>query len=173
MPKNPKQVAFGEEARTAMREGVTKLARAVKATLGPAGRAAVIDRGWGEPIVTKDGASVAEEVDLTNPYENMAAKLLRSAADKTSDEAGDGSTTSTVLAESIFLQGLKQVFAGVNPMILARGLRRGVEKALEEVKDQSTPVKSEEQILAIATIASNNDRTIGKTLSDAIEKVGK
>ena len=173
MPKNPKQVAFGEEARTAMREGVTKLARAVKSTLGPSGRSAVIDRGWGEPIVTKDGASVAEEVDLANPYENMAAKLLRSAADKTSDEAGDGSTTSTVLAESIFLQGLKQVFAGVNPMILARGLRRGVEKALEEVKDQSTPVKSQEQILAIATIASNNDRTIGKILSDAIEKVGK
>ena len=111
MPKNPKQVAFGEEARTAMRQGVTKLARAVKTTLGPAGRSAVIDRGWGEPLVTKDGASVAEEVDLSNPYENMAAKLLRSAADKTSDEAGDGSTTSTVLAESIFLQGLKQVLA--------------------------------------------------------------
>jgi chaperonin GroEL len=173
MAKSPKQVAFADEARTAMREGVQKLARAVKSTLGPAGRSAVIDRGWGEPLVTKDGASVAEEVDLMNPYESMAAKLVRSAADKTSDEAGDGSTTATLLAESLFLQGLKHITAGINPMILVRGLRRGATKALEHVKELSTPVKSQDQILAIATIASNNDRAIGKTLSDAMEKVGK
>jgi chaperonin GroEL len=173
MPKNPKQIAFGDEARAALRQGVIKLARAVKTTLGPAGRSAVVDRGWGEPLVSKDGATVAEEIDLTTANENLAAKLLRAAADKTSDEAGDGSTTSTVLAESLFLNGLKHVTAGVNPMILARGIRHGIEKAIEHVKDQSTPVKSQDQILAVATVASNNDRDIGKTLSEAIEKVGK
>ena len=173
MPKNPKQIAFADEARAAMRQGVQKLSRAVKTTLGPAGRTAVVDRGWGEPLVTKDGASVAEEIDLSNPYESMSAKLVRSAADKTSDEAGDGSTTATVLAESLFLQGLKHITAGINPMILTRGLRKGVDKALEHVKELSTPVKSQDQILAVATIASNDDRVIGKTLSDAMEKVGK
>jgi chaperonin GroEL len=173
MPKNPKQLAFGDEARAAVREGVVKLAKAVKTTLGPTGRSAVIDRGWGEPLVTKDGASVAEEVDLSNPYQNMAARLVRAAADKTSDEAGDGSTTSTVLAESLFLHGLKHIHAGANPMLLARGLRQAVEKVVEHVKDLSTPVKSQDQILAVATIASNNDRVLGKTLSEAIEKVGK
>ena len=173
MPKNPKQIAFADEARAAMRQGVQKLSRAVKTTLGPAGRTAVVDRGWGEPLVTKDGASVAEEIDLSNPYESMSAKLVRSAADKTSDEAGDGSTTATVLAESLFLQGLKHITAGINPMILTRGLRKGADKALEHVKELSTPVKSQDQILAVATIASNDDRVIGKTLSDAMEKVGK
>jgi chaperonin GroEL len=173
MPKNPKQLAFGDEARAAVREGVVKLARAVKTTLGPTGRSAVVDRGWGEPLVTKDGASVAEEIDLSNPYQNMAAKLVRSAAEKTSDQAGDGSTTSTVLAESLFLHGVKRVYAGTNPMLLARGVRKAVEKALEHVKGLSTPVKSQDQILAIATIASNNDRVLGSTLSEAIEKVGK
>src|SRR5437867_179567 len=173
MPKNPKQIAFADEARAAMRQGVQKLSKAVKTTLGPAGRTAVVDRGWGEPLVTKDGASVAEEIDLSNPYESMSAKLVRSAADKTSDEAGDGSTTATVLAESLFLQGLKHITAGINPMILTRGLRKGADKALEHVKELSTPVKSQDEILAVATIASNDDRVIGKTLSDAMEKVGK
>ncbi|HVR76690.1 MAG TPA: chaperonin GroEL [Planctomycetota bacterium] len=173
MPKNPKQVAFGDEARASLREGVTKLARAVKATLGPAGRSAVIDRGWGEPLVTRDGSTVAEEIDLANPNENMAAKLVRAAAERTSDQAGDGSTTATVLAESLFLNGLKHVTAGVSPMILARGMRAAATKALETLKELSIPVKTQDQILAIATIASNNDREIGKTLADAIEKVGK
>lgn len=173
MPKNPKQVAFGNEARQAMREGVVKLARAVKSTLGPAGRSAVVDRGWGEPLVTKDGATVAEEVDLTNPYQNMAAKLVRAAAEKTSDSAGDGSTTATILAESFYLQGLKHVTAGTNPMILVRGMRVACEKALDEIRSLSTPVKSSDQILAVATIASNNDSVIGKTLSEAMERVGK
>jgi chaperonin GroEL len=173
MPKNSKQLTFGDEARTALRQGVVKLARAVKSTLGPAGRCAVIDRGWGEPLVTRDGASVAEEIDLTNPNENMAARLVRAAAEKTSNDAGDGSTTATVMAESLFLQGLKHVIAGVNPMLLARGMRFAVDKSLDHIRGLSTPVKSHDQILAVATIASNNDRNVGKTLSDAIEKVGK
>jgi chaperonin GroEL len=133
----------------------------------------VVDRGWGEPLVTKDGAAVAEEIDLTNPYENMAARLVRAAADKTSDEAGDGSTTATVLAESLFLSGLRRVIAGMSPMMLSRGMRVASEKVLAQLKGLSTPVKSQEQILAVATIASNNDRVIGKTISDAMEKVGK
>ncbi|MBI4604432.1 MAG: chaperonin GroEL [Planctomycetes bacterium] len=173
MPKNPKQLAFGDEARAVLREGVVKLARAVKATLGPAGRCAVIDRGWGEPLVTKDGSSVAEEIDLTSPCENMAARLVRAAAEKTADEAGDGSTTATVRAEALFLKGLKQVTGGVNPMLLARGMRAAAEKALASLKKLSIPVKSQEQILAVATVASNNDKVIGKTISDAMEKVGK
>ncbi len=156
-----------------MGQGVAKLARAVKSTLGPAGRSAVVDRGWGEPLITKDGASVAEEIDLANPYENMAAKLVRAAADKTSDQAGDGSTTATVLAESLFVQGLKHVTSGIHPMILARGMRVAAEKVVDHLKGLSTPVKTQEQILAVATIASNNDRVIGKMLSEAMEKVGK
>jgi len=173
MPSNPKQLAFGEEARAAMREGVSKLAKAVKSTLGPMGRNAVLDKGWGSPNVTKDGSAVAQEIDLSSPYENMAAKLLRSAAEKTSDEAGDGSTTATVLAEALFSLGLKHVIAGVSPLLLTRGMRAAVEKALENIKSQSVPVKSQDQILALATVSSNNDRTIGKTISEAMEKVGK
>jgi chaperonin GroEL len=173
MPRNPKRIAFDDDARSATREGVRKLARAVKTTLGPVGRWVVIDRGWGEPKVTKDGASVAEEIDLTDPYQNLGARLVREAADKTSDEAGDGSTTATVLAESIFLQGLKQVTAGANPMVLARGIRDAAERATAVLKERSTPVKSNEQVLAIATVAANNDRQIGKTLAEAMEKVGR
>ena len=131
MPKRtPKQIAFDLEAQMAAKAGVEKLSRAVKSTLGPVGSNAVIDRGWGEPIITKDGASVAEEVDLIDPYENMAAKLVREAAEKTANEAGDGSTTATVLAESIFKKGLQNVIAGMNPMILSRGIRTAVDSAL-------------------------------------------
>ena len=173
MANQPKQIAFGDEARAALREGVVKMSRAVKSTLGPMGRTAVLDRSWGGPSVTKDGASVAEEVDLKDPCENLAAKLVRAAADKTSDEAGDGSTTATVLAESLFLEGLKHVTAGVSPMLIARGIRAAAHKVVENLKAQSIPIKTQEQILAIGTIASNNDRVIGKTLSDAMEKVGK
>ena len=173
MASNPKQVVFGDEARASMREGIRKLSRAVKSTLGPMGHAAVIDRGWGGPNVTKDGSSVAEEVDLGDPRENMAAKLLKAAADKTSDEAGDGSTTSTVLAESLYLQGMKHVTAGTSPMLLVRGMRAAAEKAFKYLKTQSIPLKTDEQILAIATVASNNDRDVGKTLAGALEKVGR
>jgi chaperonin GroEL len=173
MPKNPKQIAFEEVARAATSAGVDKLARAVKTTLGPVGRCAVIDRGWGEPIVTKDGARVAEEVELTDPYQNMAARLMRQAAEKTHKQAGDGSTTATVLAESIFKLGLRRVIGGVNSMVLARGLKTATERAIEELKKLAVPVKSDDQILAIATIAANQDRLIGKTITDALAKVGK
>lgn len=173
MPTNPKQLVFSDEARAAMHQGVVKLASAVRSTLGPAGRCAVIDRGWGEPVVTKDGATVAEEVDLVNPNENMAARLVRAAAEKTSNEGGDGSTTATVLAEGFYLNGVKHITAGADPMTLIRGMRRAGGKATEYLRKLSTAVRSQDQIRAVATIASNNDKVIGKTLSDAMEKVGK
>src|SRR5690606_35815972 len=153
--------------------GVSKLARAVKTTLGPAGRNAVIDRGWGEPIVTRDGASVADEVDLTDPYENMAARLVGQAAERTAKEAGGGPTAATVLAERLFELGLKQVVAGASPMILARGIRQAVDRAIEKLKSMSVPVKTSEQVRAVATVAANHDQEIGKTIASALDKVGK
>ncbi|MEC7922754.1 MAG: TCP-1/cpn60 chaperonin family protein, partial [Planctomycetota bacterium] len=174
MPKRtPKQIAFDLEAQMAAKEGVEKLSRAVKSTLGPVGSNAVIDRGWGEPIITKDGASVADEVDLVDPYENMAAKLVREAAEKTANEAGDGSTTATLLAESIFKKGLQNVIAGMNPMILSRGIRMAVDSALESLKELSTPVKSKDQLVHLATVAANQDSEIGQTIADAFESVGE
>jgi chaperonin GroEL len=173
MPKQAKQIAFDREARDALTQGVRKLARAVKSTLGPSGRNALLDRGWGEPVVTKDGSTVAEEVDLKDPYENMAARLVRQAAEKTSDQAGDGSTTATVLAEAIYLAGLKAVGAGHDPMIIGRGIRRAVEEAKDRLAKMSVKVKDRDQIEAVATIAANNDKAIGKIIADAMEKVGK
>jgi chaperonin GroEL len=173
MPSNAKQLAFSDDARAAMRAGVVKLATAVRTTLGPAGRCAVIDRGWGEPLVTKDGATVAEEIDLLDPNENMAARLVRAAAEKTSNESGDGSTTATVLAEGFYLHGVKHIIAGANPGMLIKGMRRAADRAIEYLREVSTSVRSQDQILAVATIASNNDKVVGKTLSDAMEKVGK
>ncbi|MEE3199708.1 MAG: TCP-1/cpn60 chaperonin family protein, partial [Planctomycetota bacterium] len=174
MPKRtPKQIAFDLEAQMAAKEGVEKLSRAVKSTLGPVGSNAVIDRGWGEPIITKDGASVADEVDLVDPYENMAAKLVREAAEKTANEAGDGSTTATLLAESIFKKGLQNVIAGMNPMILSRGIRLAVDSALGSLKELSTPVKSKDQLVHLATVAANQDSEIGQTIADAFESVGE
>ena len=140
MPKNPKQIAFDEEARRASSRGVEKISRAVKSTLGPTGRCAVIDRGWGEPVVSKDGATVAEEVELNDSYENLAARLVRQAAETTSKESGDGSTTATILAESLYLQGLRQIISGVNPMILARGIRAAVGVVISRLEKLSTPV---------------------------------
>ena len=173
MPKSPKQIAFDDEALAASKAGIAKLAHAVKTTLGPVGRNAVIDRGWGEPIVTKDGAAVAEEIELTNAYENMAAKLVREAAEKTSKEAGDGSTTSTVLAEAIFNEGFRQVAAGVSPMVLARGVRQAVDSAVGTLKKLSTPVKTGAQVQSLATVAASDDKSIGKLIADAIAKVGE
>ncbi len=174
MPKRtPKQIAFDLEAQMAAKKGVEKLSRAVKSTLGPVGSNAVIDRGWGEPIITKDGASVAEEVDLVDPYENMAAKLVREAAEKTANEAGDGSTTATLLAESIFKKGLQNVIAGMSPMILSRGIRMAVDSALGSLKELSTPVKSKDQLVHLATVAANQDSEIGQTIADAFESVGE
>ncbi|MBI4583384.1 MAG: chaperonin GroEL [Planctomycetes bacterium] len=173
MPKQPKQIVFDLDTRQCLMEGVQKIARAVKTTLGPIGHCALIDRGWGEPLVTKDGASVAEQVELTNPYENMAARLVREAAEKTSDEAGDGSTTTAVLAESIFRSGMRQITAGVNPMVLCRGVRAASDQAVQRLTDLSVKIKDNSQLLAVATVAANNDREIGKTLTDALEKVGR
>ena len=167
-----KMMAYNEEARQKLASGVTKLARAVRSTLGPRGRNAVIDKGWGSPTVTKDGVTVAEEIELTDPYENMGAQLVKEAASKTSDSAGDGTTTATVLAEAIFKEGLKALAAGSDPMALKRGIDRAVEAVVEHVKGQSKKVSGKKEIAEVAAIASNNDRVIGEKLADAFEKVG-
>ena len=167
-----KQLAFEDEARAAMRAGVEKLARAVKTTLGPRGRSAVLDKGWGSPKVTRDGAAVAEDIDLADRYENLACRLLREAADKTKDDAGDGTTTSTVLAEALFLEGLKLVTAGHAPVALVRGMQKGVEAILEELGKMSRPI-ADADIPRIATLAAYRDAEIGKILADAMKKVGK
>ncbi|NOZ22321.1 MAG: chaperonin GroEL [Planctomycetes bacterium] len=168
-----KHLAFEAEARDAVKEGVVKLARAVKSTLGPRGRNAILDKGWGGPTVTKDGVTVAEEIELTDKNENMGAQMVKEAASKTSDVAGDGTTTATVLAEAFFLNGLKNVTAGADPLSLNRGMRKAVDKVVERLKEISTPVKGKEEISAIATIAANGDTTIGKMIAEAMEKVGK
>ncbi|MBM4042591.1 MAG: chaperonin GroEL [Planctomycetes bacterium] len=167
-----KLLAFEEDSRTRLRAGVEKLARAVKSTLGPRGRNALLDKGWGSPKVTRDGATVAEEIDLADRFENLAARLLREAATKTHDDAGDGTTTSTVLAEAIFLGGLKMVIAGHPAIAVVRGIQRGVDAILERLGSMSRPIKDDE-IGRIATVAANQDAEIGKTIADAIRKVGK
>ncbi|MEW6743146.1 MAG: chaperonin GroEL [Planctomycetota bacterium] len=168
-----KQIAFDQEARDRLRCGVEKLARAVKSTLGPKGRNAVLDKGWGGPTITKDGVTVAEEIDLKDPYENLGAKLVKEAASKTSDVAGDGTTTATVLAEAIFKQGLRFVTAGANPAALARGLREASDLVVAAIKKQARPVSGRKEIAQVATISANNDPEIGKMIADAMEKVGR
>jgi chaperonin GroEL len=168
-----KMLAFDAEARKSLLEGVTKLARAVKATLGPRGRNAVIDKGWGAPTITKDGVTVAEEVELTNKYENIGAKLVKEAASKTSDVAGDGTTTATVLAEAIFKEGYRSLTAGSDAMAIARGVRKAVDAVTENLKKQSKKIGGKDDIEAVATISANNDREIGKIMADAFERVGK
>lgn len=168
-----KLLAYDEEARQKLASGVSKLAKAVRSTLGPRGRNAVIDKGWGSPTVTKDGVTVAEEIELTDAYENMGAQLVKEAASKTSDAAGDGTTTATVLAEAIFKEGLKALAAGADPMGLKRGIDQAVATVVEEIKAQAKSVGGDKkQITEVATIAANNDRTIGERLADAFEKVG-
>ena len=167
-----KKITFDQEAREALREGVHKFARAVKGTLGPRGRYAVIDRGWGAPKVTKDGASVAEEVELSDAVEDMAARLMREAATKTAKEAGDGSTTSTVLAEVIFTRGMRNVVAGANAIMVQRGLTEATRRAVRVLDDMSIKVK-DDQIGNIAAIAANNDESIGKIIANAMKKVGR
>src|SRR6266699_399313 len=137
-----KMLAFDSEARKSLLEGVTKMARAVKATLGPRGRNAVIDKGWGSPTVTKDGVTVAEEIELSDPYENMGAQLVKEAASKTSDAAGDGTTTATLLAEAIFREGLKRIAAGADPMQMTRGIQAAVDKVTEHLKASAKSIKS-------------------------------
>ncbi|MGR3173211.1 MAG: chaperonin GroEL [Candidatus Scalindua sp.] len=168
-----KQLLFREDARMAIKRGVSKLANAVKSTLGPRGRNAVLDKGWGSPTITKDGVTVAEEIELKDPYENMGAKLVKEVASKTSDVAGDGTTTATVLAEAIFNNGLKCVSAGIDPVALNRGMKIAVDNIVEKLLSMSKKIKDQAEIANIGTIASNNDIEVGKMIATAMEKVGK
>jgi len=170
-----KQLVFSEEARRHILEGVQKLARAVKVTLGPKGRNVVLDRKFGSPTVTKDGVSVAKEIDLEDPYENMGAQMVKEVAEKTSDNAGDGTTTATVLAEAIYKEGLKNVTAGANPMALKRGIEMAVTKVVEEIARLSKKIdlKKLKEVEQVATISANSDNVIGKKIAEAFEKVGK
>jgi chaperonin GroEL len=168
-----KQLLFNEEARAALLRGVNIMAHAVKVTLGPKGRNVVIDKKFGSPTITKDGVTVAKEVDLKNPSWNMGAQMIKEVAAKTSDVAGDGTTTATVLAQAIFREGLKNVTAGANPMGLKRGIEQAVEAVVEELKHMSKATKDKKEITQVATIASNNDKTIGNLIAEAMEKVGK
>ncbi len=168
-----KLISYSEEARQRIKRGVDILARAVSVTLGPRGRNVVIDKKFGAPLVTKDGVTVAKEVELKDPYENMGAQMVREVAEKTSDNAGDGTTTATVLAQSIVAEGLKNVTAGANPMALKRGIDKAAECVVEAVKKMSKAVKGKDDITAVGSISANNDASIGQLLSDALEKVGK
>lgn len=168
-----KQIAFDQEAREAMRRGISKLARAVKVTLGPKGRNVILQKSFGSPTVTKDGVTVAKEIELEDKYENMGARMVKEVASKTSDIAGDGTTTATVLAEAIFNEGLKNVVAGTNPMLMKRGIEKAVEDITERLKKMSIPVKSKKDMEAVATVASNHDTEIGKIIAEAMDKVGK
>src|SRR5262244_367309 len=168
----PKQLKFDEDARTSLLKGVNVLAAAVKATLGPKGRNVVIDKKFGSPTITKDGVTVAKEIELKDALENMGAQMVREVASKTSDVAGDGTTTATVLAQAIFREGVKTVAAGANPMALKRGIDKAVEKAVEEIKRLSKPVKGD-SIAQVGTISANGDTTIGQLIAEAMNKVGK
>jgi chaperonin GroEL len=167
-----KQIIYGEQSRQAILRGVNALADAVKVTLGPKGRNVVLDKKFGSPTITKDGVTVAKEIDLKDPLENMGAQMVREVASKTSDTAGDGTTTATVLAQAIYREGAKNVVAGANPMELKRGIEKAVEAVVEEIKQLSRPVKGN-MIAQVGTISANSDETIGKIIAEAMEKVGK
>src|SRR5919204_259706 len=169
----PKQLKFSEDARSHLLHGINILAEAVKATLGPKGRNVVIDKKFGSPTITKDGVTVAKEIELKDHYENMGAQMLKEVASKTSDVAGDGTTTATVLAQAMFREGLRNVTAGANPMGLKRGIDQAVEAVVAELKKASKSTKDKKEIAQVATIASNNDRNIGNLIAEAMEKVGK
>ncbi|MCA9215008.1 MAG: chaperonin GroEL [Planctomycetales bacterium] len=168
-------MVFEDDARQPLLAGVSKLARAVKSTLGPRGRNAVLDKGWGSPKVTKDGVTVAEDIELDDPYENLGAQLVKEAASKTNDVAGDGTTTATVLAEGVYREGLKMIAAGADPMALSRGIAKATEAVSAEILKLASPIdaKNKKEIKQVATIAGNNDPTIGDVLADAFIKVGK
>jgi len=168
-----KMIAFDQEAREAIRRGVSKLARAVKVTLGPKGRNVILQKSFGSPTVTKDGVTVAKEIELEDVYENMGARMVREVASKTSDVAGDGTTTATVLAEAIFNEGLRAVVAGVNPVQMKQGIEMAVSDMVEKLRKMSIKIKDKEAMANVASIAANNDREIGNLLADAMEKVGK
>ncbi len=168
-----KKIAFDQEARESIRKGVKKLARAVKVTLGPRGRNVILEKSFGSPTVTKDGVSVAKEIELEDAYENIGAQMVKEVASKTSDSAGDGTTTATVLAEAIYDEGLKNVTAGASPIALQRGIQKGVKAIVAELEKLSKKVKDRTEIAQVASIASNNDEEIGDMIAEAMEKVGK
>ncbi|MBX6324441.1 MAG: chaperonin GroEL [Chthoniobacterales bacterium] len=168
-----KQLQFDETARQTLLRGVEKLSKAVKATLGPAGRNVILDKKFGSPTITKDGVTVAKEIELEDPYENMGAQLVREVASKTSDVAGDGTTTATILAESIYREGLRNVTAGANPTSLQRGIMKGVDAIVEELKKLSKKVSDRTEIAQVATVSANWDKQIGEIIADAMDKVGK
>ncbi|MBC6712881.1 chaperonin GroEL [Treponema sp. Marseille-Q3903] len=168
-----KQLLFSEDARKKLLSGVEQISKAVKTTLGPCGRMVMMDKKYGSPIITKDGVSVAKEIELADPYENMGAQFVREVASKTNDDAGDGTTTATVLSYAIVREGIKAVAAGMRPIEIKRGMDKAVKLAVEEIKKNAKPVKGADDITNIATISANNDPEIGKMLADAIEKVGK
>jgi chaperonin GroEL len=169
----PKQILFSDEGRAALLRGINIMAAAVKATLGPKGRNVVIDKKFGSPTITKDGVTVAKEIELKDHYENMGAQMVKEVASKTSDNAGDGTTTATVLAQAIVRDGMKNVTAGANPMGLKRGIDKAVDVVVEDLKKMSKSTKDKKEIAQVATIASNNDKTIGSLIAEAMEKVGK
>ena len=168
-----KQIVQGEDSRQAILRGVNALADAVKITLGPKGRNAVLDKKFGSPLITKDGVTVAKEIELEDPLENMGAQMLKEVASKTSDVAGDGTTTATVLAQAIYREGVKTVAAGANPMAVKRGIEKSVEAAVKEIHKLATEVKKGEMIAQVATVSANNDSTIGNIIAQAMDKVGK
>jgi len=168
-----KQLLFKDEARRKILSGVEQLSAAVKVTLGPKGRNVVLDKKFGSPTITKDGVTVAKEIDLEDPYENMGAQMVKEVAEKTSDIAGDGTTTATILTEAIYREGLKNVTAGANPMALKRGIEKAVEKVFEELKKLSKPIKDKKEVAQVASIAANCDTAIGDLIAEAMDKVGK
>src|SRR6187397_1045768 len=168
----PKQIIYGEESRQTILRGVNLLADAVKITLGPKGRNVVLDKKFGSPQITKAGLTVAKEIELKDPLENMGAQMVKEVASKTSDVAGDGTTTATVLAQAIFREGVKTVAAGANPMALKRGIEKAVERAVEAIKTMSKPVRGD-AIAQVGTVSANGDLTIGNIIAEAMKKVGK
>ena len=168
-----KDVFFGNEARAQMLEGVNTLANAVKVTLGPKGRNVVLDKSYGAPLITKDGVTVAKEIELEGKFQNMGAQMVKEVASKANDAAGDGTTTATVLAQAIVTEGLKAVAAGMNPMDLKRGIDKAVAAAVEELKTLSTECKDSKSIAQVGTISANSDATVGNLIAEAMEKVGR
>ncbi|MFA5794101.1 MAG: chaperonin GroEL [Candidatus Brocadiia bacterium] len=169
----PKRIVYDQEAREAIKEGIKILAKAVKVTLGPRGRNVILEKKFGSPTVTKDGVTVAKEIELKDSYHNMGAQMVKEVASKTSDVAGDGTTTATVLAEAIFVEGLKNVVAGANPLALKQGIEKAVDSIVDELKKMSVKVKGKEEIAQVGTIAANGDKEIGNMIAEAMEKVGK
>ena len=168
-----KQMIFSDDSRQAILRGVVTLSKAVKATLGPKGRNVMLDKKFGAPTVTKDGVTVAKEIDLSEPYENMGAQMVREVASKTSDIAGDGTTTATLLAEAIYTEGVRNIAAGANPMSLKRGIDTAVEAVVEALHKASKKTREHAQIAQVAAISANNDNVIGQLIADAMDKVGK